>query len=465
MSNTQNINFVSNINTQNRFVDNDLIKKFSGYILASNKFDHSLYSKYNVKRGLRNADGSGVLVGLTSIGDVHGYIIDEGETKPVEGRLRYRGVDISDLTQGFLSDHRYGYEETVFLLLFGKLPTKKELDEFCDLLVEMRELPDGFKENIIFHTPSKNVMNQMMTSVSQCYAYDDRAEDNSPENVLRQCLELVARFPALVAYTYHAKLHYFDNQSLTIHYQSKSHSTAENFLSLLRPNQEFTELEARVLDLALVIHAEHGGGNNSTFTVHVVSSTDTDTYSAIGAAIASLKGPKHGGANFATMRMMQDIKEHVSDVNNEKQLKEYLRKIIRKEAFDRTGLIYGMGHAVYSYSDPRAVLLKQEACKLAAEKGREDEFALYMNVESLAKEVFLEEKNMSVICANVDFYSGFVYNMLNIPNELHTPLFAISRIAGWSAHRLEEITNGGKIIRPAYKYVSGAKKYVRLDKR
>ena len=451
---------MSNIENQN-----DFIKKLTKYANDYNKIDPELYLKYNVKRGLRNSDGSGVLVGLTCIGDVHGYIIDEGEAKPVEGRLRYRGVDIRDLTKGFLSENRFGFEETAFLLLFGKLPTESELSEFSNLIAEKRELPDGFKENIILRSQSNNIMNKLATEVLSCYSYDNNAESNTPENVLRQCIELIARFPALVAYSYQSKLHYFDNESLHIHYQNKGLSTAENFLSLIRPNQEYTELEAKTLDLALVLHAEHGGGNNSSFTVHVVSSTDTDTYSAISAAIGSLKGPKHGGANFSVMEIMEDIKKNVKNYNNESELKDYIRKIIKKEAFDRTGLIYGMGHAVYSYSDPRAILLKEKAFQLAKEKDREDEFNLYLNVEKYGKEVFEEDKKSKVICANVDFYSGFVYNMLNIPNELHTPLFAIARIAGWSAHRLEEIISGGRIIRPAYKFILGEKQYTIISDR
>ncbi len=465
MANIQNVDQFNFYENDSFSPNPDTMHKLAQYVEVSNKIDLGLYSKYNVKRGLRNADGSGVLVGLTTIGDVHGYIIDEGETKPVEGRLRYRGVDINELTSGFLSEHRYGFEETIYLLLFGNLPNKQQLSDFSELLVNMRDLPIGFKENIILKAPSNNIMNKLATSVLSCYVYDKYAEDNSLENVLRQCLELIARFPAMVAYSYQSKMHYFNKESLTIHYQTDRPSIAENFLSLIRPNQEYTELEARVLDLALVVHAEHGGGNNSSFTVHVVSSTETDTYSAISSAICSLKGPKHGGANYATMKMIEDIKAHVSDYDNEHELKEYLRKIIRKEAYDRTGLIYGMGHAVYSYSDPRAVLLKKEACELAKEKNREREFNLYNNVERLAKEIFVEEKGMHVICANLDFYSGFVYNLLNIPDELHTPLFATSRMAGWAAHRMDEITNGGKIIRPAYKYVRGEKKYVPLGDR
>jgi citrate synthase len=432
---------------------------------ANNRIEPELFAKYNVKRGLRNPDGSGVLVGLTSIGDVHGYVIDEGEASPVEGRLRYRGIDIRDLTNGFQAEKRFGFEETAFLLLFGKLPTQTELSHFQELLAERRELPEEFTENMILKAPSRDIMNKLARAVLACYSYDKNADDLSIPNILRQCTELIARFPAMVAYGYQAKQHYHHGSSLYIHKQRKDLSTAENFLSLIRPNKEFSTIEAETLDLALVLHAEHGGGNNSTFTVHVVSSTDTDTYSAIGAAVGSLKGPKHGGANHSVMEMMADIMGHVKNADKESKLKEYLRKIIRKEAFDKSGLIYGMGHAVYSLSDPRAILLKEKAAVLAKEKKREEEFYLYNQVEKLGKEVFEEEKGSKIICANVDFYSGFVYNMLKIPNDLHTPIFAIARIAGWSAHRIEELVSGGRIIRPAYKYVLPSNEYTPLAQR
>lgn len=441
------------------------IDYYTQLAIENNKIDTELFTKYNVKRGLRNADGSGVLVGLTTIGEVHGYVVDEGEATPVEGRLRYRGIDVRDLVKGFQEEKRFGFEETAFLLLFGKLPTKDELQNFNKVLVDNRKLPEGFKENMIMASPSKDIMNKLCRSVLVSYSYDDNPDDISIPNVIKQCIKLIAQFPVMVAYSYQAKKHYIDGESLHIHYQKDHYSTAENFLSLIRPHQDFTPLEAEILDLALVLHAEHGGGNNSTFTVHVVSSTGTDTYSVIGAAIGSLKGPKHGGANHAVMEMMEDIKKNVKDYTNENELKEYLRKILRKEAFDRSGLIYGMGHAVYSLSDPRAILLKEKAKELAKEKGREEEYCLYENVERLGKIVFQEEKGSKVICANVDFYSGFVYNMLNIPNELHTPLFAIARIAGWSAHRIEELISGGKIIRPAYKIVVPPREYIPLNQR
>ncbi|HOU84322.1 MAG TPA: citrate/2-methylcitrate synthase [Spirochaetota bacterium] len=440
------------------------IEEWANKLIAS-KIDPDLYSRYNVKRGLRNSDGSGVLVGLTGVGDVHGYIVDEGEASPVEGRLRYRGIDVKDLTVGFQNEKRFGFEETAFLLMFGYLPEKDELKDFSDSIASNRELPEGFKENMIFRAPSKDIMNKLARSVLTLYSYDENPEDRSIKNVLRQCIELIARFPALVAYGFQAKQHYFEGSSLYIHNQQESLSTAENFLSIVRPNKEYSSTEAEILDLALVLHAEHGGGNNSTFTVHVVASTDTDTYSSIGAAVGSLKGPKHGGANHSVSMMMQDIMTNVKEVSNESSLKEYIRKIFRKEAFDRTGLIYGMGHAVYSLSDPRAILLKAKAKELAKEKGREEEFSLYEEVERLGKIVFEEEKGSKVICANIDFYSGFVYDMLGIHPDLHTPIFAMARIAGWASHLIEEIVSGGRIMRPAYKYVLPPQKYVPLNER
>ena len=440
------------------------IEEWANKLIAS-KIDPDLYSRYNVKRGLRNSDGSGVLVGLTGVGDVHGYIVDEGEASPVEGRLRYRGIDVKDLTVGFQNEKRFGFEETAFLLMFGYLPEKDELKDFSDSLAKNRELPEGFKENMIFRAPSKDIMNKIARSVLTLYSYDDNPEDRSIKNVLRQCIELIARFPVLVAYGFQAKQHYFEGSSLYIHNQQENLSTAENFLSIVRPNKEYSRTEAEILDLALVLHAEHGGGNNSTFTVHVVAFTDTDTYSSIGAAVGSLKGPKHGGANHSVSMMMQDIMSNVKEVSNESALKEYIRKIFRKEAFDRTGLIYGMGHAVYSLSDPRAILLKAKAKELAKEKGREEEFSLYEEVERLGKTVFEEEKGSKVICANIDFYSGFVYDMLGIHPDLHTPIFAMARIAGWASHLIEEIVSGGRIMRPAYKYVLPPQKYIPLNER
>lgn len=432
----------------------------------NNTIDPDLYEKYNVKRGLRNKDGTGVLVGLTEIGEVHGYILDEGERTPDHGRLLYRGIDIWDIVRGFQQERRFGFEEVCYLLLFGELPDKKGLEEFSHLLAENRALPEGFVEDMILKAPSNDIMNKLARSVLAAYSYDANPDDLSIRNVLRQCIELIARFPIMVAYGYQAKAHYYENKSLYIHLPQTELSTAENFLYMIRPDNKYTTLEAELLDLALVLHAEHGGGNNSAFTVHVVSSTGTDTYSVIAAATGSLKGPKHGGANIKVMEMIEDIKNNVRDWHDEEELRNYLTKILRKEAFDRSGLIYGIGHAVYTLSDPRAVLLKQKAAELAREKDMEDEFSLYLAIEKMAPELFVAEKKVDkVVAPNVDFYSGFVYKMLNIPIELYTPIFAISRIAGWCAHRIEELVSGGKIFRPAYKNVLGKKSYIPLEQR
>ncbi|MDN5325802.1 MAG: citrate synthase [Moorella sp. (in: firmicutes)] len=432
----------------------------------NNSIDPGLYEKYNVKRGLRNKDGTGVLVGLTEIGEVHGYILDEGERTPDHGRLLYRGIDIWDIVRGFQQEKRFGFEEICYLLLFGELPDKKRLEEFTHLLAKHRALPEGFVEDMILKAPSNDIMNKLARSVLAAYSYDPNPDDLSIRNVLRQCIELIARFPIMVAYGYQAKAHYYENKSLYIHLPRTELSTAENFLYMIRPDNQYTALEAELLDLALVLHAEHGGGNNSAFTVHVVSSTGTDTYSVIAAATGSLKGPKHGGANIKVMKMIEDIKNNVKDWHDEEELRNYLIKILRKEAFDRSGLIYGIGHAVYTLSDPRAVLLKQKAAELAREKDMEDEFSLYLAIEKMAPELFVAEKKIDkVVAPNVDFYSGFVYKMLNIPIELYTPIFAISRITGWCAHRIEELVSGGKIFRPAYKNVLGKKSYIPLEQR
>ena len=424
------------------------------------------YNKYNVKLGLRNADGSGVLVGLTTIGEVHGYIIDEGEAIPVEGRLSYRGYDLADLVTGFQKEKRPGFEETVYLLLFGKLPDTKELEVFRNILGENVELPASFMEDNILKAPSKNIMNKIARTVLVLYSFDDDAEDRSIKNVLLQCIGLIAKFPTLIAYAYQAQQHYFFNKSLVIHTPNPKLSVAENFLSLIRDNGKYTKLEAELLDLCLVLHAEHGGGNNSAFSLHVVSSADTDTYSAISTAVGSLKGTKHGGANIKVMEMMEDIKQNVSDWSSDDQIMDYLIKIIEKKAHDKTGLIYGMGHAVYTLSDPRAVLLKGKAKQLAKEKGSEDLYNLYAAIERLSPLAFEKVKKSSKnLCANVDFYSGFVYSMLGLDIQLYTPLFAMARIAGWSAHRLEEIINGKRIIRPAYKQVIQRKQYVSMSDR
>jgi citrate synthase len=432
----------------------------------NNKIAPELYRRYSVKRGLRNDDGSGVLVGLTELGDVHGYIFDEGEKIPDQGRLTYRGLKIDELVNGYLAEKRFGFEETCYFLLFGSLPTRNELERFNSLLGESRELPAGFTENMILKAPSTNIMNKLARSVLVCYSYDDKPDDIAVENVLRQCIELIARFPTMVAYGYQAKSHYHQGESLYIHKPQKDLSTAQNLLHLIRPDSKYTATEARVLDLSLVLHAEHSGGNNSAFTLHVVSSSDTDTYSAVAAGVGALKGPKHGGANIKVIEMMEDIKANVSDWRDEGEVKNYLAKMLKGKAGDRSGLIYGLGHAVYTLSDPRAGLLKEQAAILAGEKGRMDEFALYASVEKNAPGVFREETGSDkAVSANVDLYSGFVYSLLNIPLDLYTPIFAIARIAGWSAHRLEEIISGGRIIRPAYKNVSGRNSYIPLKER
>lgn len=443
-----------------------IIANLSQTVIQKSKFDTENYTKYNVKRGLRNADGSGVVVGLTEIGDVHAYIISEGEKVPIQGRLTYRGIDIVDLVNGAQKDERYGFEECCYLLLFGVLPTAEQLEEFNKLLAEYRTLPDNFTEDMILKAPSTDIMNKLARAVLASYSYDPNPEDTSIENTVRQCIQLIARFPTMVAYGYQAKRHYHDKQSLFLHTPKPELSTAENILHMVRQDSNYTKEEVDILDLCLVLHAEHGGGNNSTFTTHVISSSGTDTYSAISGAIGSLKGPLHGGANAMVLTMMNDFKKNIKNWEDEEEVGAYIEKIFRKEAFDHSGLIYGMGHAVYTLSDPRAILLKEKAEILSKEKGLDKEYNLYKLIETLVPDIFFKvKKNDKVICANVDFYSGFVYNMLNIPEELHTPLFAIARIAGWSAHRIEELVNGGRIIRPAYKNVCGKKVYKALGER
>ena len=426
----------------------------------------SLYNKYEVKRGLRNSNGTGVLVGLTEIGDVHGYIMDENEKVPVEGRLSYRGIDVDEISKGFITENRFGFEETIYLLLFGELPNHVELDKFKGLLGLSRELPDGFLEDMILKAPSNDIMNKLARSVLVLYSYDENPDDTSIVNILRQSMELIARFPALIAYGYQAKAYHYMNKSLVIHTPDLELSTAENILKMSRASGEYTKVEAEILDLMLVLHAEHGGGNNSAFTAHVVSSSGTDIYSAVAAAVGSLKGPRHGGANIRVNRMMKEIKSNVKDWASDKEVADYLKKILKKEAYDRTGLIYGIGHAVYTKSDPRSAILKRRAEELAKTIGKMEEFNLYKSIERLAPIVFKEVRNNDKdLCANVDFYSGFVYEMLGIPKDLFTPLFATSRIAGWCAHVVEEVLNGGRIIRPAYKSVLKSVNYTALDKR
>ncbi len=443
-----------------------MIKKLSQLAEKSSYIDPDLYSKYHVKRGLRDINGRGVLTGLTEIGEVHSYIIVDEEMVPEAGKLFYRGIDVEEISEGFLKDGRHGFEEVIYLLLFGMLPDEETLGDFNSILAEFRTLPTSFVRDMILKAPSKDVMNMLSRSVLGLYSYDDNPDDLSIENVLHQSLKLIARFPLLAVYSYQAYSHYHEKNSLYIHSPKKEYSTAENILHLLRPDSSFTKIEASLLDLALVLHAEHGGGNNSTFTTHVVTSTGTDTYSAISAALGSLKGPRHGGANIKVVQMFEDIKKNIKNWQDEEELKTYLIKLLNKEAFDQSGLIYGMGHAVYSVSDPRAEVLRSQCRTLAVDKGLEAEFELYFSIERLAKEVIADERKIyKGVSANVDFYSGFVYKMLDLPQELLTPIFAISRISGWSAHRIEEIVNKGKIIRPAYKSIAKRVHYIPLSDR
>ncbi|MCI8613761.1 MAG: citrate/2-methylcitrate synthase [Lachnospiraceae bacterium] len=428
--------------------------------------DTELFTKYNVKRGLRDLNGKGVLAGLTNISDVRAKDIVNGEEVPAHGRLFYRGYDIKDLVNGFTIDNRFGFEEITYLLLFDQLPNEKELDSFTRLLAKYRSLPTSFVRDIIMKAPSSDMMNTLARSVLTLYSYDDRADDVSLPNVLRQCLQLISLFPLLSIYGYQAYCHYHDGKSLYIHQPDPALSTAENILRILRPDSSYTPLEAKLLDIALVLHMEHGGGNNSSFTTHVVTSSLTDTYSVIAAAIGSLKGPRHGGANIKVVRMFEEMKQEVKDWTDEDEVGNYLKRLLHKEAFDRAGLIYGVGHAIYSKSDPRAVILKSFVEKLSVEKGLEKEFALYSLVERLAPVIISGERQMyKGVSINVDFYSGFVYHMLGLPMELYPPIFAIARIAGWSAHRMEELANNGKIIRPAYKPICPERDYMTIDSR
>ena len=427
--------------------------------------DPNLYVEYDVKRGLRDSAGKGVLTGLTKISDVSGHQLINGRRIPAEGSLYYQGINVQDIVKS-LEGRKFGFEETVYLLLFGKLPNKEELDKFIEILFEMQTLSNRFVRDVVMKASSENIMNAMQRCILSLYTYDENADDISAGNVLRQSLELIAKLPLLAVYSYHSYCHFRKNEMLFIRNPEKGLSLAENILLMLRPDGVYTELEAKVLDIALILHAEHGGGNNSTFTTHVVSSSGTDSYSAAAASIGSLKGPRHGGANLKVQNMFDDIKANVKDWTNEEEVAEYLKKILRKEAFDHSGLIYGMGHAVYTLSDPREVILKKFARNLAEEKGQMEEFALYELVERLAGQLIMEHRKLfKQVCANVDFFSGFVYTMLGIPQELFTPIFAIARMPGWSAHRLEELLNASKIIRPAYKYVGGHDEFMPIKER
>lgn len=433
--------------------------------VKNNGINPDLYNKYEVKRGLRDINGKGVLTGLTEISEIHSSEVVDGKTVPCEGKLFYRGYSIEDLVKG-LNGRRFGFEETTYLLLFGELPTQDELNKFIALLSQYRELPTSFVRDIILKAPSSDMMNTLARSVLTLYAYDKKANDTSIPNVLRQCLQLIALFPLCSVYGYQAYNHYYERNSLFIHRPEPSYSTAENILHCLRPDGKFTDIEAKILDISLMLHAEHGGGNNSTFTTHVVTSSGTDTYSVIAASLGSLKGPKHGGANIKVVDMFDNIKENVSDWTNRAEIKDYLAKILDGEVFDKSGLIYGMGHAVYSKSDPRAKIFSKFVERLSIAKGKENEYGLYSLIETLAPEVIADKRKIyKGVSANVDFYSGFVYRMLDLPTELFTPIFAIARISGWSAHRLEELINAGKIIRPAYKSICERREYVDIDNR
>lgn len=428
--------------------------------------DQELYTKYDVKRGLRDINGKGVLAGLTEISEIISSKTVDGKSVPCDGELYYRGYNINDLVTGFTRDKRFGFEEITYLLLFGELPSKKQLDDFSRLLSDYRQLPTTFVRDIIMKSPSNDIMNGLARGVLTLYSYDDMPNDISIPNVLRQSLELISLFPLIAVYSYQAKAYYHDNDSFFIHQPNPEYSTAENILHMLRSDSSFTALEAHILDLALVLHAEHGGGNNSTFTPHVVTSSGTDTYSAIAAALASLKGPKHGGANIKVTMMFEDMKNKLSDWEDEDAIRDYLKKLLHKEAFDRSGLIYGMGHAVYSVSDPRAAILKKAVKSLSEEKHMEKEYSLYSKIERLAPEVIAKERRIyKGVSANIDFYSGFAYSMLQLPPELYTPIFAIARISGWSAHRIEELLVAGKIIRPAYKAVQEHRDYTPISGR
>ena len=440
------------------------IQKLSEICEENNAIDKELFTKYEVKRGLRDLNGKGVLAGLTNVSDVHAKEIIDGKEVPCPGSLYYRGYNIKDLVNGFLSAHHFGFEEIAYLLLFGELPTKKQLEEFHDLLVVRRTLPPNFVR-CNYESIQSDMMNSISRSILQLYSYDEKADDTSIPNVLRQCLNLISQFPMLMVYGYHA-YNYKMGEDLFIYAPKPELSTAENILMMLREDRKYTELEAKILDMALVLHMDHGGGNNSTFTTHVVTSSGTDTYSTMAAAMASLKGPKHGGANIKVVKMFEDMKAQLNDWADEDEVKDYLSRLLDKQAFDKKGLIYGMGHAVYSISDPRAEIFKVFVEKLAKEKGYEKEYALYELVERLGPQVIGEKRKIyKGVNANVDFYSGLVYSMLGLPPALYTPIFAAARVVGWSAHRLEELKNVDKIIRPAYKALAGHKEYVKLEDR
>lgn len=441
------------------------IEKLEQELMKNHRIDPNLYIEYDVKRGLRDSAGKGVLTGLTEVSDVCAYNLINGRQIPAEGVLYYQGINVNDIVNS-LKGRKFGFEETIYLLLFGRLPSKTELSMFLDVMFELQNLSGRFVRDVVMKASNENIMNAMQRCILTLYTYDSDPESITPGNVLRQSLELIAKLPLIAVYSYHSYRHFRKDETLLIRNPQKGLSLAENILLMLRPDSQYTELEAKVLDIALILHAEHGGGNNSTFTTHVVTSSGTDTYSSVAASIGSLKGPRHGGANLKVQNMFADIKAHINDWTNEEEVATYLQKILNKEAFDHSGLIYGMGHAVYTLSDPREVILKKFAKALAEEKGLMEEFALYELVERLAGQLIMEHRKLfKNVCANVDFYSGFVYTMLGIPQELFTPIFAIARMPGWSAHRLEELINAGKIIRPAYKYVGTHEDFTPLEER
>ena len=446
-------------------ISNDALSNLCEELRKNNYINPEYYARFDVKRGLRNADGTGVLAGLTRICSVEGYYIDDGERVPKNGRLIYRGINMSDIIKGCEEENRFGYEEVVWLLLFGALPTEHQLSAFKAVLAECRELPDEFIEDMIMKAPSPDIMNKVARSVLALYSYDPNPDDTSAENVLRQCIQLIAQIPVIMTSAYQVKRRVYDKKSMFFHQNKKELGTAESILRSIRNDKKFTDEEAKLLDICMIIHAEHGGGNNSTFTTRCITSSGTDTYSAIAAGIGSLKGPKHGGANIKVYKMVDDIKQHVSDITNEGQVADYLTKILNKQAGDGSGLIYGMGHAVYTLSDPRAVILSRYAKEFSEKTGRQDEYKLLNLIESLTPELFAQRGTKKKICANVDLYSGLIYDMLDIPQDLFTPIFMAARTAGWSAHRIEELTGNGKIVRPAYKNVTIPRNYKPMSER
>ena len=448
------------------YVKEELLHELSESFRMHNQLPPDLFTRYRIKRGLRNADGTGVLVGASHLGNVHGYILNEGEREPIEGRLTYRGYNVYDLIHGLEQENRFGFEEIGYLLMCGKLPSRRQLAEFQHTIGLERALPDNFTEDMIMRAPSRDIMNKLASATLALYSYDANPDETTVENIMRQGISLMAKFPVIISHAYQAKRRYFDNDSMFLHVPDPNRSTAENILHLIRPTGEFNDDEAKLLDRCLILHAEHGGGNNSSFTVRVTSSSGTDTYSAIAAAVSSLKGPRHGGANLRVVKQFEEMKENIHNWKDETEVGNYLRKILNKEAGDGSGLIYGMGHAVYTMSDPREVILKERAKHLAYEKGFEEEYNMLCSIERLAPDIFAEEKGSSKpVCANVDLFSGLIYNMLGISEDIYTPLFAIARVPGWCAHRVEEVIFANRIIRPAYKYLGVRQKYKPIEER